>query len=169
MNPSLFCPSCGNAALVNFDHKIFGCTRCGYTYYHNTAVGVAAVIAWAGRVAWITRASAPGAGLLDLPGGFVEGDESLEDAVIREAREEIGIELVAPRYLFSLPNRYRHHDIEYRTVDVFFGTEVSAPPAFTPNEEAAALAWLRLDEVAPEAIAFESVRVAVARLLQGSG
>lgn len=169
MTAQLYCPRCGDAALINFDDKIFGCSRCGYTYYHNTAVGVSVIVRCGGRIAWITRATEPGAGLLDLPGGFVEGGESLESAVIREAHEEIGVELVEPRYLFSLPNRYQHHSIQYRSVDVFFGCTVAAPPDFVPNEEAAALHWLALDEVAPERIAFASVREALERLRREAG
>jgi NAD+ diphosphatase len=164
MNTPFYCPRCGDAALMHFDEKIFGCTRCGYTYYHNTAVGVSVIVHCGGRIAWITRANEPGAGLLDLPGGFVEGGESLEAAVLREAREEIGVDLGPPRYLFSLPNRYRHHNIDYRSVDVFFTCTIDCPPDFTPNEEAAALHWLTLEEVPDERIAFTSVREALVRL-----
>jgi len=165
----LFCPRCGIAALVSLDNKLFGCSRCGYSYYHNTAVAVSAFIRCAGRIAWITRATDPGEGLLDLPGGFVEGDESLEMAIQREAREETGIVLPAPRYLFSLPNRYQYHQVEYRTMVVFFAGDIAHAPDFVPNEEAAALHWIALADVDPAAIAFGSMRQAVARLREVGG
>lgn len=164
MAATYYCPRCGLAALDTVDNKLYGCTSCGYTYFHNTAAAVAAVISRAGQIALITRANEPGQGLLDLPGGFVEGDESLEAAVIREVREEIGFELRDPRYLFSIPNHYEYHTIRYRTVDVFFAFDVAEILPFTPNEEAAALHWMHVADVDPQQVAFESVRAALRRL-----
>lgn len=165
MSGHYYCPQCGNAALVTFDDKLFGCSRCGYTYFHNTAAAASAVIWQAGRIALITRARPPGEGLLDLPGGFVDGDESLEDAVLREVEEEIGLVLTAPRFLFSVPNRYSFHNINYKTVDAFFGFEIAHTPAFEPNDEAAALSWIAPADVSRDALAFHSARVALDRLL----
>jgi len=159
-----YCPRCGLAALDTVDNKLYGCTDCGYTYFHNTAAAVAAVISRGNKIALITRANEPGQGLLDLPGGFVEGDESLEAAVVREVQEEIGFDLRDPRYLFSIPNRYEYHTIRYRTVDVFFAFDVDEVPPFTPNDEAAALHWLRVADIDPQQVAFESVRAALRRL-----
>ncbi len=164
MATTLYCPRCGLAALDTVDNKLYGCTDCGYTYFHNTAAAVAAVISRGEDIALITRANEPGRGLLDLPGGFVEGDESLEAAVCREVREEIGFELRDPRYLFSIPNRYEYHGIRYRTVDVFFAFAVAEIPVFVPNEEAAALHWMRIEDIDPTRVAFESVRAALRRL-----
>lgn len=164
MTAQYFCPRCGVASLDTVDNKLYGCTQCGYTYFHNTAAAVAAVIHHAQEIALITRANEPGAGLLDLPGGFVEGDESLETAVIREVQEEIGLTLERPRYLFSIPNRYEYHTIRYRTVDVFFAFDVTTRPAFVPNEEASALHWLRPEDIDLQQVAFESVRAALRRL-----
>ncbi len=161
-----YCPRCGLAALDTVDNKLYGCTSCGYAYFHNTAAAVAAVIYRGEDIALITRANEPGQGLLDLPGGFVEGDESLEAAVVREVFEEIGLALRAPRYLFSMPNRYEYHTIRYRTVDVFFAFDVDDVAPFVANEEAAALHWMRLGDIDLRRVAFESVRAAIRRLLQ---
>lgn len=168
MAATYYCPRCGLAALDTVDNKLYGCKDCGYTYFHNTAAAVAAVITRGDEIALITRANEPGQGMLDLPGGFVEGDESLEAAVIREVWEEIGFDLRQPRYLFSIPNRYEYHTIRYRTVDVFFAFDVDEVPVFVPNEEAAALHWMRITDIDLTRVAFESVRAAVRRLISQS-
>lgn len=168
MSGHYYCPQCGNAALVTFDDKLYGCSRCGYTYFHNTAAAASAIIWHGTEVAWITRARDPGEGLLDLPGGFVDGSESLEQAVVREAFEEIGVALDTPRYLFSVPNRYDFHNITYCTVDAFFAFEITQRPAFEPNEEASALTWLEPRAVDPGRLAFHSARVALERLRESA-
>ena len=63
-------------------------------------------------------------------------DPAERDAVVREVREETGIVVTAPRFLFSLPNRYIYHSFNYSTVDIFFECRIEAPPAFVPNDEA---------------------------------
>lgn len=60
-----------------------------------------------GRVLLVERGHDPFAGRLALPGGFVEGNESAEQGVLRELREETGLEarVVALVGLYSAPGR----------------------------------------------------------------
>ena len=55
----------------------------------------AVVLDAAGRLLLIRRGHPPSAGLWSVPGGRVEPGETLEDAVVREVREETGL-LVQP-------------------------------------------------------------------------
>jgi ADP-ribose pyrophosphatase YjhB (NUDIX family) len=52
---------------------------------------VSAAIVRAGQVLLVRRARPPAAGLFSLPGGVVELGETLEEAVVREVREETGL------------------------------------------------------------------------------
>ena len=56
-------------------------------------VGVGAVIVHDGKVVLIKRRYEPLAGEWSLPGGAVEVGETLEDCVLREMREETGLEI----------------------------------------------------------------------------
>jgi 8-oxo-dGTP diphosphatase len=51
------------------------------------------------RVLLARRSNDPGAGLWDLPGGFLNEDELPLDALRREVREETGLELERPQFL----------------------------------------------------------------------
>ena len=53
----------------------------------------------AGRLLLIRRANPPAQGLWSLAGGRVEAGESWEEAVVREFREETGLEAVVERHV----------------------------------------------------------------------
>ena len=71
-------------------------------------VGVGAVIVQAGRVLLVQRGTEPARGRWSIPGGLIEVGESLSDAVIREVREETGLQ-VEPLELVELLDRI-HRD-----------------------------------------------------------
>ena len=53
------------------------------------------------RVLLLERAHDPRMGFLDIPGGFVEAGESLEECVVREVEEEVGVRVQNLRYYGS--------------------------------------------------------------------
>ncbi|MBE3577462.1 MAG: NUDIX hydrolase [Limnochordales bacterium] len=81
------------------------CRACGYVYYHNPNVAVGAIPFLDGRIVLVRRAIEPGYGLWTFPGGYVEIDESVEEAAVRETREETGAEIRLERLLnvYSFP------------------------------------------------------------------
>jgi 8-oxo-dGTP diphosphatase len=59
------------------------------------------------RVLLVKRGAPPFKGEFAIPGGFVHGDESLEDAAVRELREETGVADVYLEQLYSFGDRNR--------------------------------------------------------------
>jgi ADP-ribose pyrophosphatase YjhB (NUDIX family) len=87
-----FCPICGEAIDKHADRV--ECEACGYVGYANAVPGAEAVCFDPdGRVLLGRRANDPGKGLWDLPGGFLHEDELPVDGLLREVREETGLEL----------------------------------------------------------------------------
>ena len=54
-------------------------------------IGVGGAVVSGGRLLLVRRASRHGRGNWQLPGGFIEPDETIEQAVVREVREEAGV------------------------------------------------------------------------------
>jgi mutator protein MutT len=54
-------------------------------------IGVGGAVVRDGRLLLVRRASRHGRGNWQLPGGFIEPDETIEQAVVREVREEAGV------------------------------------------------------------------------------
>ncbi len=161
------CPRCAAPAAGPRDVP-FRCAACGFVLFFNAAAAVAAFVRREdGAVLFTRRAKAPGAGLLGLPGGFVDFGESAEDAMRREAREEIGLALGPLTYLASFPNQYAYANVTYHTLDIFF--VAALPQGTTPQalDAIESLCWIDPARVALEQIAFPSMRAAVRQLLQG--
>ena len=81
--------------------------------YAPTFVTVDAIVVQSGHVALVRRRAAPGRGLWAMPGGFLNAGERIQDAVIRELREETGIKVpdkvlrgsIVAQDVFDDPNR----------------------------------------------------------------
>ena len=169
MNPPFdHCPSCRAASLRFEQQKLLRCEACDFVYFHNVATAVGAFLRCDDHVLFAVRGRDPGKGLLDLPGGFGDPGESLEQTLQRELQEELGLTIDGARYLFSFPNTYPYRGITYRTTDALFEVRLDARPAVQVGDDVAATRWLRLQDVLLDDIAFESVRNAVAHL-QGKG
>lgn len=172
-NDFSFCPSCGGRRIENVRMRKWRCADCGFDLYNNVASAVGLVVQDAeGRILFEKRGKEPRRGLLALPGGFVDPDESAEDACARECREELGVEPVSLEYIASFPNTYDYKNIQYKTCDLFFRAELPRGAAFkTQESEVLSLErrFVRTEQELSELpLAFESARKTLAKLLSVS-
>ena len=89
-----YCIQCG-APLK--EKKIEGklrkyCAKCGYIHYINPVPIVAVVVNRDSKILIVKRGIEPQKGKWVLPGGFVDYDESPEQAAIRELKEETNLD-----------------------------------------------------------------------------
>jgi ADP-ribose pyrophosphatase YjhB (NUDIX family) len=71
------------------------CTACGWVYYAKNALGAAVMILSDERdsVLLVQRAHEPYRGWWMLPAGFVEYGDTAADTAVREAEEEMGLQI----------------------------------------------------------------------------
>src|SRR5262245_22938259 len=105
-----FCPRCAGALesrlLKATEPPLLVCGSCSFVYYLDPKFAVGAIIAdGAGRIVLEKRAIEPGYGKWVFPGGFIDRGETVEDAAIREAREECGLDIRLDRLvnIYSYP------------------------------------------------------------------
>jgi 8-oxo-dGTP diphosphatase len=97
LNPALedvrFCPRCGNEATVAYPRSLT-CPQCGYgAFYNPKPVACTIPTTTDDEVILLRRGFEPRRGLWSMPGGFVDLGESVEQAAIRETKEEIGLDV----------------------------------------------------------------------------
>ena len=114
-----FCPHCGGAfnarILKEGEPARLVCDACGFVFYLDPKVAVGTIIRTADdEIVLCRRAIEPGYGRWVFPGGYVDRGEKLEEAAIREAREECGLD-VELEGLVSL-HSYRGQDAHHHRV-----------------------------------------------------
>jgi 8-oxo-dGTP pyrophosphatase MutT (NUDIX family) len=122
-----FCPQCGQKTLVYKAERHWVCPECGFDLYHNVAAAVGVLLEINGKLLTVVRKKEPSKGLLALPGGFIDPGERAEDAVLRECREEIGVEPKDIAFLCTFPNTYDYNGISYKTCDMYFTGTIQVP------------------------------------------
>ena len=90
-----FCPRCGSELHPEdrFGRMRPVCQQCGWIYFADPKVAVAVLVEKDGQVLLVRRVNDPFKGYWTLPAGFVDADESPEDAAVRECLEETGLEV----------------------------------------------------------------------------
>ena len=162
-----FCPKCGSENFEIHNALSRHCSDCGFTYYQNPRASTAAFILNSrNELLVVRRAKEPAMGTLDLPGGFVDNEETAEQGIIREIQEETGIGIKEVCYLFSLPNIYRYSGMDIHTLDMFFICHVGDDAVVKAADDAAECMWIPLREVYVERFGLRSIRQAVHTFLQ---
>lgn len=117
-------------------------------YSTQPLVGVGGIVIREGKILLVKRRNEPGRGKWSIPGGLVELGETLEQAVIREFKEETGLDVEASEYIDAVDNidrdetgRVRYHFV---IVDCLVRLRGGEPRAGSDAEE---LEWVALDEV----------------------
>lgn len=162
-----YCPVCGSDHFVVNNFKSKKCEDCGFTYYANPCSATAAFIVNENdEMLVVRRAKEPALGTYDLPGGFCDMGETVEEGMCREIKEETGLEVQDIQYLFSSPNVYQYSGMGIHTLDMDYLVRVKGGRlAIQAADDAAEAFWIPINIVNPADFGLTSIRNAVIRFL----
>jgi ADP-ribose pyrophosphatase YjhB (NUDIX family) len=149
-----YCTRCGGplrfGAVPGEDRQRLVCAACGHIAYINPRLVVTTLpINQAGEIVLIRRGIEPGLGSWAQPGGFLEVDETVNQAAIRETFEETGL-LVEPGEIVGLYTR-----LEATVVTIAFEARIVGGTA-APTPEATEITAFAPDAIPWPEIAFRT-------------
>jgi ADP-ribose pyrophosphatase YjhB (NUDIX family) len=168
MRPFRHCPWCG-AALPAPEGSLQRCAACGEpTWLNPKPCACAILVGPDGRILLTRRAREPDAGLWDLPGGFLEVDETPEQALRRELVEETGLEVTVGRYVGAYSDVYGEGGDT--TLTVAYECALAGGEERPEEGEIAEIGWFAPEELPPpDQIAFRNGAEALAEWLSEPG
>ena len=104
-----FCSNCGHTVsfkdIESDTHPRFFCEECKTIHYQNPNMVVGCLPIWEDKIMLCRRAIEPRKGFWNLPGGYLENGETVQEGAAREVREEAGIlvEVTNLHTVFSIP------------------------------------------------------------------
>ena len=149
-----FCSRCGSplrfGSVPGEDRERLVCIGCGHVAYVNPRLVVTTLpITDAGEIILIRRGIEPGKGSWAQPGGFLEVDETVNQAAIRETWEETGL-LVEPGEIVGLYTR-----LEASVVTIVFEARIVGGTA-APTVEATDIVAFPPESIPWAGIAFKT-------------
>jgi ADP-ribose pyrophosphatase YjhB (NUDIX family) len=144
------CTRCGSELVFGFvegeDRHRLRCGSCGFVSYVNPRLVVTTIpVNDAGEVVLLRRGIEPGRGWWAQPGGFLEVDETVTEAAMRETLEETGL-IVEPGDVVGLYSR-----LEAAVVVIAFEARIVGG-SYRLNAEA-----LEIEAFAPQAIPWAGI------------
>lgn len=102
MNDHQFCSRCGEKTIFNKNERAIHCPACGLTVYPKISPAVIVAITCKDKIL-LAKGTHYKFNFYSLVAGYADIGESLEQTVIREVKEEVGIEITNLRYYGSQP------------------------------------------------------------------
>lgn len=104
----------------------------------------------------VKRKNEPFKDHLALPGGFVNEAESVESAAMREAFEEISLD-IEPIDILGVYSDPKRDPRKHVLTVVFVGTILNGMP--NPRDDSSEIEWVRLDDIQKKNLAFDHKQI----------
>jgi len=135
-----FCGQCGTPTEPATGERARRCPACGLAAFPRLAPAVITLVT-RGDEALLARGASFPRPMYSCLAGFVEPGETLEEAVRREVREEVGVELADVRYVGSQPWPFPH------SLMIGFRAEWAGGEIVPDPSEIADAQWYRADDL----------------------
>lgn len=154
-----YCRRCGKP-LTHLENNVYKCAG-GHTLFANASPTVGILfVNDQHEVLLAIRKYDPGKGNLDMPGGFCDGAETIEDGLVRELHEELGLRQNDFENLELLLTHIDPYDYQGETIQclcsVYTGRlKPGANPQ--PADDVAEVAFMTYDSIDHSKVQFPSI------------
>lgn len=138
-----FCSKCGHEVTLKSvpdDHRPrYVCDSCETIHYQNPNIVTGALPIWEDKVLLCKRGISPRKGYWNVPGGYMENGETVEEGAIREVYEETlsKITITGLHMVYSIPRInqvYMHFLADLQALDYQITPESTEIKLFTEEE-----------------------------------
>ncbi len=137
-----FCGRCGVPMEPQQTERSKKCPQCGLLHFPRLAPAIIVLIE-RGEKLLLARSRRFATAMYSVLAGFVEPGESLEEAVVREVKEEVGISIKDIRYFGSQPWPFPH------SLMIGFTANYAGGEILIDETEIEAAGWYTVDDLPP--------------------
>lgn len=161
----LFCPRCG--VKLHETAKGMQCPSCLlFSYHHPRPTAGAILFNDQGQILLTQRGREPFQGTWDVPGGFIEMGEALEEGLRREIREEVGLYVTDLECIHCAPGFYPFQGIAYSILDFFFIGRIPNKQTIQVSDEVTRTLFFEPDDLPWDQLMSERHRQALKKSLE---
>ncbi|HEY9881055.1 MAG TPA: NAD(+) diphosphatase [Leptolyngbyaceae cyanobacterium] len=135
-----FCGVCGHPTESSPHERAKRCSHCDQSFYPRVAPAMIVLISDGDKIL-LGRAPRFKPGMYSLIAGYVEPGESLEESVVREVKEEVGVAIKDIRYWGSQPWPFPH------TLMVGYTATYAGGDIVLDEQELTDAAWFHKDDL----------------------
>lgn len=152
------CPKCGGSFEYHGGNHL-KCMDCSYNYFVNQAptAGIL-VVNENNEVLLAKRKFDPKKGTWQSVGGFVGLDENLEQAVAREAKEELGISVRIKDFLTSFPENYTFGGVDVPFLAIYFLAESDSDAPLQPSDDVEEVRYFSRSELSKLDVTYPALK-----------
>lgn len=159
-----FCSHCGSSNLrfcipKHDTHPRFVCQDCSSIFYQNPRMIVGCLPLYNDKILLCKRSIEPRFGYWNLPAGFLENDETVEQGALRELQEEAGVkgEIIRLHTLYNIP--------QFNHVYLIFLTEIETDTFPESTTESLEIKLFDKTQIPWDEIAFSSSTFSITKFL----
>lgn len=163
-----FCPKCGGKCTKFLERGYLKCRECEYIFYvtPNPSVG-GLILNEEDKILLIKRKNNPHKGALDIPAGFTERSETLEQALKREMLEEVGLSNFNFEYFNSTAGDYEYLGVVKQFICANFVIRInSTEHSLNAGDDAESFKFYGFDEIDYNEIKFTTSKNAIIDLMK---
>jgi len=151
-----YCPQCKTKLVKKNIHpgdpERIVCPNCSFVYYNNPAPTVTGIFRKNNKFLFSQRGIEPLKNYWDFPGGFIESFEPPKEALKREMKEELTVEITQAEFFGVYIDKYFYNQENQSTLNLYYLVDYQGN--LTPQDDVKAIKWFSLDNP-PEKIAFK--------------